>query len=141
MFVLLCGDREWSNRLIIEHALSKLHLSVGIDLLLHGAYRGADQMGDAVARELDIQVEPHPADWRRYGRLAGPRRNHEMLVRLLDLAPKPGPITNRLVLAFHDHILSSKGTRDMVEQAHQVGVECWVLDSRGDRWVWGRGAG
>lgn len=40
--------------------------------------RGADEFGDFWAQENGIPVKYFEADWNRYGRSAGPRRNQEM---------------------------------------------------------------
>ena len=50
-------------------------------VLVHGACpRGADAIAAAyAARTPGYQIEAHPADWHRYGRAAGHRRNAEMI--------------------------------------------------------------
>jgi hypothetical protein len=49
-------------------------------LLVHGACpRGADAIAAYAARTPGYQIEAHPADWHRYGRAAGYRRNAEMI--------------------------------------------------------------
>ena len=68
-------------------------------------------MAAEVARSLGFIVEPYPADWSQYGRAAGPIRNQQMLDSGV-----------QLVLAFHDHIETSKGTQDMLRRAQRAGV-------------------
>lgn len=47
-------------------------------IILSGGCRGADSLGERYADENGLPIEIHPADWRRYGRAAGPKRNKEM---------------------------------------------------------------
>lgn len=56
---------------------------------------------------LDFVPLPFPAKWKEFGRAAGPIRNQQMLDE-----GKP-----ELVLAFHDDLENSKGTKDMVGRA------------------------
>jgi hypothetical protein len=68
-------------------------------------------MGERAVRELGVirsEIIAYPADWDRDGRAAGPIRNRLMLGRHPEID---------LVVAFHDYIASSKGTRDMVRIA------------------------
>lgn len=49
---------------------------------------GADRIVDNWARrreDVGVTVEPVPADWRLYGKAAGPRRNQEMVDRGAEL--------------------------------------------------------
>ncbi len=74
---------------------------------------------------LGYTVHPHPANWDQYHRAAGPLRNREMLKEAPDI-----------VLAFHDDLSQSKGTRDMVNQALKAGVPTIIsIDSTGKRTV------
>lgn len=55
-------------------------------LLVHGACpKGADAIADQFARDIGMQVEPHPADWETWGKSAGLRRNAEMVSLGADL--------------------------------------------------------
>ena len=80
--LLLTGSRTWANDLAVEHALAQIltRHPEGV-LLVHGACsRGADAIAAAyAARTPGYLVEAHPADWQRYGRAAGHRRNAEMI--------------------------------------------------------------
>lgn len=110
--VLICGSREWRDRLAIFEALFPL---VGkATLVIHGAARGADTIGGEVARELGIPVHEFPADWDRYGKGAGYIRNSRML--------KEGQPD--LVLAFTEELVG--GTGQMVKLARKADVEVRV---------------
>ena len=76
MRILVCGSREWKDVDAVRRCLSRYY---GNHTLIHGAARGADTIAADVARSLGWEVIPYPADWRRFGRAAGPRRNAEML--------------------------------------------------------------
>ena len=81
-----------------------------IEVIIHGGCRGADLLAADVAKELSIPTEEYPADWNTHGRSAGPKRNQQMLDK-----GKP-----TFVLAFHDDIDESKGTKDMVLRAKKA---------------------
>lgn len=128
--VLACGSRDWDAYGVVESTVSTLHFQRRIARLIHGACRGADRIAGDVAKRLAIDVVEYPARWNE-GRSAGPRRNHQMLVD-----GKPD-----LVVAFHDCITESKGTRDMVERASSAGVEVWVVQSSGSKLAYTKGTG
>ena len=58
-----------------------------------------------------------PADWKKWGKAAGPIRNREMLLYAKERAP--------VIVAFWNGI--SSGTRDMIEQAENAGVEVHIV--------------
>lgn len=117
--VLVCGSRDWGDLNTIGERLSLLPPDTTI---IHGAAsRGvdgrevsADALADVVARELNMDVEPHPADWKTHGRAAGPIRNLEMLDSGIDL-----------VLAFQRDM--SKGTQHTIREAQRRGVAVEVF--------------
>lgn len=63
------------------------------------------------ARQYGYPLIEIPADWTTYGKAAGPIRNRQML----DLNPD-------IVIAFHNDITSSKGTKDTVTEAKRRGI-------------------
>ena len=117
--VLVCGDRDWKARSLIHRYLAYMK----IDVVIEGECRGADRLGKYVAKELGIIVLPFPAKWAEYGRAAGPKRNQQMLDE-----GKP-----TLVLAFHDDIQSSKGTKDMIKRANKAGIPVWLVSGTDER--------
>jgi hypothetical protein len=89
--------------------------------LLHGGARGADRAIGRAARQLGWPVEVLPADWRRYGRAAGPIRNRELLELAISQAVALGtaaaPVTV-LVVAFP----GGAGTAWLVQLARRMGT-------------------
>ena len=90
--VLICGSRDWTAHEPIRAWLSKLQ-DMGFDTVIEGEARGADIIAREEAQLLGFTVMPFPANWRQFGRAAGPIRNRQML----DEQPE-------LVLAFHEYI-------------------------------------
>jgi hypothetical protein len=88
--LLVTGSRTWRDRDALFDALDRIaHRFAGRDLILvHGACpQGADKFAAEWAESRQaITPEPHPADWDRYGRAAGPVRNKEMVAAGADLA-------------------------------------------------------
>jgi YspA, cpYpsA-related SLOG family len=80
--LLVTGSRTWDDPRSIEQALTViLARHPGGVVLVHGACpHGADAIAAAyAARTPGYQIEAHPADWHRYGRAAGHRRNAVMI--------------------------------------------------------------
>ena len=80
--LLVTGSRTWDYPRTIGQVLAVIlaRHPEGV-VLVHGACPcGADAIAAAyAARTSGYQIEAHPADWRRYGRAAGHRRNAEMI--------------------------------------------------------------
>jgi hypothetical protein len=80
--LLVTGSRTWHDVRVIEQALAVIldRHPEGV-LLVHGACpRGADAIAAGyAARTPGYRAEAHPADWDRYGRAAGYRRNAEII--------------------------------------------------------------
>ena len=73
--VLVCGGRKFSGWPAMQQTLDRIRP----DVIIHGAAAGADSMAGRYARENDIECREFPAEWERYGRSAGYRRNQQML--------------------------------------------------------------
>lgn len=84
--LLVTGSRTWTKREEIMFDLAGLSLLYPEMIVVHGACpRGADAIAASCARELYLAQEPHPADWRQFGKAAGVRRNAEMVALGADL--------------------------------------------------------
>lgn len=76
--VLVTGSRTWEDCAAIREALASVWHRDAV--LVSGACsQGADALAEACWTHWGGQVERHPADWKRYGRSAGIRRNTEMV--------------------------------------------------------------
>lgn len=104
--LLITGGRDFTDRAAIEKAL--LDIEQRPDVVIHGDAAGADRIAGLVAAEQGLDVWKFPANWARYGKSAGPRRNYQMLVE--------GRPTH--VLAFP----GGAGTENMIKQASKAGL-------------------
>jgi hypothetical protein len=82
--ILVTGSRTWDDILCLTNALRDEVLAARIcglrPVVVHGACpRGADMIAARWARGYNVAQEPHPADWDRHGKIAGFRRNAEMV--------------------------------------------------------------
>lgn len=114
MKALVTGDRDWSDVKLIVDTLEQLPPGT---IVVHGACRGADTIAGEVAKALGFVVRAYPADWDSFKFRAGPIRNQLMLD---EEHREEEPID--LVIAFHDDIGHSKGTKDMVKKALKAGI-------------------
>jgi len=123
MRVLICGDRDWTEKYPIYLTVEALYKKHGDNLvIINGLARGADSIADEIARKFlpDENVLGFPADWTKYKKAAGPIRNKQMLIE-----GQPD-----LVISFHQNIEESKGTKNMVEQSRKASVPVVILRSQ-----------
>ncbi len=121
--ILICGDKDWRNLQLILDTLSKIQQERGVEVVivgLTGNELGAGRLGIVAAERLGIPIEVHRSDWRKHGLNADAVRNGQML--------HEGRPT--YVLAFHNYIENSKGTKDMVNVARNAGVPAEIITER-----------
>lgn len=109
-------------RTVLEGLLTEAKFSGEKLTVIEGCARGADTWahhffdGCGVhASHREVEHEHFPADWETYGKAAGHIRNKLML------EAKP-----ELVVAFSDHLETSKGTANMVRIAKKAKILVWV---------------
>jgi hypothetical protein len=119
MKLLVCGGRDFADRQLVELALTSAMIHGGCEQIICGydpsdvRYQGADQLAYEWAQEQDFPCRVFPADWNRYGRSAGPRRNSEMA--------KDGP--DECVAFPRADGKWGHGTLDMIAKAERAGVK------------------
>ena len=116
---LVCGGRDYAN---VEKLYSVLDAwEPAITTLIHGGATGADAIAAQWARERGIPQQAYLADWKTYGRSAGPRRNQQML----------DEGTPDVIFAFPTQ--SSRGTWDMVARAQKARVLVVMFGGSSDK--------
>ena len=116
MRIIITGSRDMAANAVgidIVTVAIRREAGPGPHVIVHGAARGADMCAEWAAVINEWQSEPHPADWKRFGKKAGPIRNQNMADRGADLC-----------IAFPDS--NSVGTLDMVRRAKAAGIRTLV---------------
>jgi hypothetical protein len=120
MRILITGSRDWTNHAAMQRALMDVvagqHHPDGITIV-HGGARGADQMAGKYGEQMGANIELHPADWDKFGRGAGFRRNAEMVEEGADVC-----------LAFFANGATNRGTLHCSTLAARSGIpviEVW----------------
>lgn len=79
--VIVTGSRSWpEDDQVLPETIAHLWLRFPLAVLVHGGCpRGADRQAGRIWAKLGGTVEVHKAEWGRYGKPAGYRRNQEMV--------------------------------------------------------------
>ena len=113
MRLCVCGGRTFGaaqgERLKVYTTLAEIHATTPISVLINGGATGADEVARRWADLNGVECFTFTANWRVYGRAAGPTRNGRMLNE-----GKPD-----LVVAFK----GGRGTADCVRQARAKGIK------------------
>ena len=108
--VVIAGGRDYNNydeaKRYIDYCISNIRQEYTL-VFLSGCCRGADMLGERYAEENGFRVEKYPADWEKYGRNAGPKRNKQMAE------------AGDYVICFWNG--KSRGTKSMIEYARKLG--------------------
>lgn len=108
--IVIAGCRDYNNydeaKPYIDFCLSNISKENSI-VIVSGCASGADAIGERYAKENGYEVEKYPADWKAYGRGAGPKRNKQMAQ------------VSDYVICFWDG--KSKGTKSMIDYARKCG--------------------
>ncbi len=116
--VIVAGGRDFQDYELLKTSLDQqLDFNMEIEII-SGHASGADALGEKYARERNLALIVMPAQWKQYGRSAGPIRNRRMLEYALEL-------DNSRLIAFWDG--KSKGTKNMITQAQKAGLDCEVI--------------
>lgn len=75
----IIGGRDFTNYEYMKNSLAKLAQDVTIIQVVSGGARGADSLGEQWANEQNIPINIFPAQWEKYGRSAGFRRNKDII--------------------------------------------------------------
>lgn len=85
--------------------------------IVSGHALGVDQYGERYAQDNDLDLVIMPANWKRYGKSAGYKRNKKM-----------AEYADGLVAIKHKN---SKGTQHMIDLATGANLKVWVFEFKG----------
>lgn len=108
MRLAVVGTRTFHDYELLKSYLAQVWYMWGIDVIVTGDAKGADELAKKYAQEYDIPLLVFRADWDKYGKSAGPIRNAE-IVKAADT-----------LIAFWDG--KSKGTKNSIAQAKALGL-------------------
>ena len=113
--VIVAGGRDFKNyNLLSESLYTLLNNKKPSEVeIVSGNCRGADMLGERWSRRTATSLKKFPADWDKYGKSAGYKRNLEM-----------AEYADALV-AFWDG--KSKGTSNMIRLAKLKGIKVRVV--------------
>lgn len=111
MKTVIAGSRNITDYAQLLRAIATCPVEI-TEVISSGA-RGADSLGEHYARQHGLPIHLFPADWDRYGRSAGHRRNADMAAAA------------EAVLCMWDG--ASRGTAGMIQQAQRRGLPLWVF--------------
>ena len=114
MKIIIAGGREFSDFALLESKLAHLIQNVDVTEVVSGGARGADRLGEEWANIYNYPVKKFPANWNKYGKSAGYKRNAEM-AQYADC-----------LVAFWDG--KSRGTKHMIDLAHKQGLKVRVVN-------------
>lgn len=110
MKVGVVGSREFNDYELMNEVLSKLD----IEIIISGGARGADFLAEKYAKKNNIDLKVFPAEWEKYGKSAGFKRNH-LIVNASDM-----------IVAFR--VNKSRGTTHTIEVAKFKKKEVKIID-------------
>ncbi|KRW79607.1 MULTISPECIES: SLOG family protein [Pseudomonas] len=115
--IIVCGGRHYAHGVHAWAVLAHIHRLRGIAEVIQGECpTGADKHAREWAVAHGIPLKRYRAEWEKYGRAAGPRRNREMLQE------RPHG-----VVAFP----GGTGTADMIAAAQEAGVPVYYAPAPG----------
>jgi len=114
--LIIAGGRSYADRDTMVREVNKVWAEALPNralIVISGMARGADSMAHSIAVSSGVAVQKFPADWDKFGKSAGYRRN----VQMAEIADG--------LLAFWDG--KSRGTKHMIDIATERGLFVRVI--------------
>ena len=112
MKTIIAGSRDISRNEFLDAMIGGPDMGF-ITEVVSGTARGVDTYGEEFAECNDIPIKRFPANWAKFGRSAGFRRNRQM-----------AEYAEALVAVWDGE---SKGTKNMINQARNLGLQVIIL--------------
>jgi len=111
--IAVIGSRSFNDRKLAFFILDKYVGDRGGHCIITGGAHGADALAEEWAISRGVPVRILPAEWGKYGRSAGPRRNMEIVKQCQGM------------IAFWDG--KSPGTKDSIQKAWAQGKKVIII--------------
>jgi hypothetical protein len=112
MRLIIAGSRTFSNYNMLKTSILTNYSLESLEIISGGA-RGADSLGERFAHEHSLKIHRYPAQWDKYGKSAGYRRNEQMALNA------------DACIVFWDG--TSRGTQHMINLCEKHGLPCVVV--------------
>ena len=120
--VIIAGGRDFCDYALLEQSMDRLLSNIEDNIVVVcGMARGADSLGEQYAKARGFQVCYFPAEWDKYGKSAGYKRNEQMAQNADAL------------VAFWDR--QSRGTKHMINIANRYSLKVRVIRYGQDKTV------
>lgn len=122
VFVTVAGPRDYTNKKFIDEMLEEILSDIlakealPIHIVEGGAY-GVDALAKLYALQNELPYTEVKADWDKYGRSAGPRRNQKM-----------AEMSDYCIVFFK----GSRGSASMIAEALKQNVPVYVVSISGN---------
>lgn len=110
MKVIIAGSRDIASYRLVKEAIRNSGFE--ITEVVSGHARGVDSMGELYAEQNGIDLVIFPANWNKYGKSAGHKRNYKMAM-----------YADALIAIWDGE---SKGTKGMIDIATEKGLKVFV---------------
>ena len=121
--IIVCGGRHFENYTLLETIMKNYLDENSLDPtdveIVSGHCQGADMLGERYAEEHGCALTVFRAEWKKYGKAAGPIRNKQMVDYIANAEKKT-------VIAFVSE--NTRGTQNTVSYAKRAGIP--VIETR-----------
>lgn len=114
--LIIAGSRHFSDYGLLSRQVTQLILDCDFNEdveIVSGGARGADALGERYAKKHSLPLIRCEAEWKKYGRAAGPIRNEKMAKYATHLIAFP--------------LGNGRGTQNMINQAKKFGLPYEVI--------------
>ena len=117
-YCLVAGSRTINDYWLVRDGLDSLLSGIGDVTIVTGGANGVDALAERYARQHNLPLKVFPADWNKFGKSAGYRRNEQMHQFIAQFP-------NRGCVCFWDG--QSKGTAHNFKLSEQYGTDLRVF--------------
>lgn len=113
--IIICGGRHFCDYTLLESIADnvvKEQVFSEIEIV-SGHCVGADRLGEEYAKKHNFALKIFPAEWKKYGKRAGPIRNKQMIDYIAEFE-------NKIVIAFTSP--NTKGTKNTIALAEKANI-------------------